>query len=339
MKIAVVILNWNGEALLNQFLPSVTENCAKDVDIYVADNASSDNSIQFVADNYKNVIVQSLDKNYGYAGGYNRSLKKIDADIFVLLNSDVEVTPNWLDPIVKRFQSDKNIAAIQPKIKAFKDKDSFEYAGAAGGFIDRWGYTFCRGRLFDHLEKDLGQYDESTEIFWASGACLCVRREAFEEVGGLDGDFFAHMEEIDLCWRIKNRGYSIWYEADAEVYHVGGATLDQARWQKTYLNFRNNLFLMTKNDYSKFFFIKLVYRMILDGVSFFKFLLDGYPKHSFAVLKAHFSFYVALIPMLGKRKALKKVRTSINTNGIFKKSVVWAYFIQKKKTFQVFTKS
>jgi len=337
MKVAVVILNWNGKELLAQFLPSVKANSNGDVEIFIADNASIDESISFVKENYPDIGIIQLTENYGYAGGYNQSLKDLEADVFVLLNSDVEVAPNWLDPVVKRFSSDNNIAAIQPKIKAFKDKESFEYAGAAGGFIDRWGYTFCRGRLFDHLEKDLGQYEEATEIFWASGACLFVRKDAFNEVGGLDDDFFAHMEEIDLCWRIKNRGYSIWYEPNSTIYHVGGATLDQARWQKTYLNFRNNLFLLVKNDYSKVFFMKLFYRMVLDGVSMFKFLFDGFPKHSYAVLKAHISFYGSLFSTLRKRKNLKKNRKNVNHFGRFRRSVVWAYFIQNKKTFKDYT--
>jgi GT2 family glycosyltransferase len=220
MKIAVVILNWNGKDLLKTFLPSVVKNCNDNIDLYVADNASSDTSISYIQDNFKTVKIVALDKNYGYADGYNRSLSQITADIYVLLNSDVEVAPGWLDGIVKRFELDDRIAAIQPKILAYKDKSSFEYAGAAGGYIDRWGYTFCRGRIFDHIEKDLEQYDSDSEIFWASGACLFIRSSVYNEVNGLDPDFFAHMEEIDLCWRIKNRGYKIWYQ-QFTIWEVG----------------------------------------------------------------------------------------------------------------------
>jgi len=327
MKVAVVILNWNGKELLAQFLPSVKANSNGDVEIFIADNASIDESISFVKENYPDIGIIQLTENYGYAGGYNQSLKDLEADVFVLLNSDVEVAPNWLDPVVKRFSSDNNIAAIQPKIKAFKDKESFEYAGAAGGFIDRWGYTFCRGRLFDHLEKDLGQYEEATEIFWASGACLFVRKDAFNEVGGLDDDFFAHMEEIDLCWRIKNRGYSIWYEPNSTIYHVGGATLSNTNPRKTYLNFRNSLFTLVKNTDSNVF-IRTVLRMKLDGIAVLRFLLQLKPLYCLAILKAHLSFYMNLGRILKQRKQLPKRSNYYQIN-----SIVWSYFIKKRSKF------
>ena len=334
MKIAVVILNWNGQALLEKFLPSIISNSANPkVDIYVADNASTDNSIAFLKTNFPEVKIIELDKNYGYAGGYNRSLRGINSDIYILLNSDVEVSNNWLQGITKRFESDSNIAAIQPKILSYRNKDLFEYAGAAGGYIDKWGYSFCKGRIFDHIEKDQQQYDTAEEIFWASGACLCIRSEIYNEVGGLDEDFFAHMEEIDLCWRTKNKGYSIWYEPTSVVYHIGGATLSQEKWQKTYLNFRNNLFLILKNDYSKWFWLKFVFRLTLDGISAVKFIFDLNPKHSYAVFKSHVSMYFMLPKSISKRNQLKRQVYNPNRNGILNESVVWKYFIKKIKTF------
>ena len=246
MKIAVVILNWNGKDLLNKFLPSIIEY-SEGAQIYVADNASTDDSVDFVIQNHPSVKIIQNQVNGGYAKGYNDALKTLSEDIYVLLNSDVEVTPNWLDPIISKFSKDNSIAAAQPKILDYKNKEYFEYAGAAGGYLDKLGYPFCRGRIFNTLEKDNGQYNDTTEIFWASGACLFVRANAFWEAGALDEDYFAHQEEIDLCWRIKAKGGKIIYDGSSEVFHVGGATLDSGSPEKTFYNFRNSLFNLLKN--------------------------------------------------------------------------------------------
>jgi len=267
VKIAVVILNWNGKSLLEQFLPSVIAY-SKEADIYMADNASTDNSVAFVQDNFPEVIIVQNNTNGGYAKGYNDALAEIEADIFCLLNSDVEVTQNWLQPIVSTFKTSIDIAAIQPKILDFKKKTHFEYAGAAGGFIDKFGYPYCRGRIFETLEKDIGQYDDTIPIFWASGACLFIKKEIFNQVHGFDEDFFAHQEEIDLCWRIQNEGYKIMYVGQSAVYHLGGATLNMMNPKKTFLNFRNSLFVLVKNAPQKIWFL-LFFRLLLDKIFIF----------------------------------------------------------------------
>jgi GT2 family glycosyltransferase len=325
-KIAVVILNWNGVEMLKQFLPSVLEN-SKEAKIYVADNASTDNSVQSVKNDFPTVSIIENKENNGYSAGYNEALSQIEADYFVLLNSDVEVSSGWLNSIVAMMDADKQIAACQPKILSFKDKSMFEYAGAAGGFIDKDGYMFCRGRIFDHFEKDEGQYDGTKEIFWASGACLFVRSSIFHETGGLDEGFFAHMEEIDLCWRFKNRGYKVMYNSDSVVYHVGGGTLSKNNPTKTYLNFRNNLFLLTKNYFQGNFAWKLFYRFILDGLAAIKFLVDGHVDHSWAIARAHFSFYSKFRIYHKKRKEVKKTVMHFNAVGQFRKSIILRYFI------------
>lgn len=256
MKIAVVILNWNGQKLLEQFLPSVT-TYSKNADIYVVDNASTDTSMAFVNANYPEVKIIQNKENGGFAKGYNEALKKVDADIFCLLNSDVEVTKNWLEPIVEAFKNNAEVAIMQPKLLDYKQKDYFEYAGAAGGFIDKFGYPYCRGRIFNTLEKDEGQYNDTHSIFWASGACLFVRSYVFKELNGFDESFFAHMEEIDLCWRAKNLGYKIIYTGRSQVYHVGGATLANSNPKKTFLNFRNSLFALVKTLKEMYFSLYL----------------------------------------------------------------------------------
>ena len=290
MKVAVVILNWNGKKLLEQFLPSVVQY-SKEATVYVADNASTDDSVAFVKEQFPEVAVVINATNTGYAGGYNEALQHIEADVYALVNSDIEVTENWLQPIIKTFQEEPTTAIIQPKILDFKNKDYFEYAGAAGGFIDQYGYPFCRGRIFNTLEKDLGQYDTNQEIFWASGACFFIRSSVYKELKGFDTSFFAHQEEIDLCWRAINKGHTIKYLFESKVYHVGGATLQQGNPKKTELNFRNSLLMLIKNLPKKVLFRVLFIRMVLDGIAGMKFLLEGQPKHLFAVLKAHFSFY------------------------------------------------
>ncbi len=331
-KIAIVILNWNGKGMLEKFLPFVIAH-SSEAKIYVADNASSDDSISFVKNNFPEIICIENKYNNGYSSGYNEALKNIQSEYYVLLNSDVEVGANWLDPIISMMDQDQNIAACQPKILSYHNKSMFEYAGAAGGFIDKDGYMFCRGRIFNHFEKDEGQYDGAKEIFWASGACLFIRADLFHQVEGLDADFFAHMEEIDLCWRLKNRGYKICYNSESIVYHVGGGTLSKNNPIKTYLNFRNNLYLLTKNYFQGNYMLKLFYRLILDGFAGIKFLFDGHPDHSLAVLKAHLSFYRNFKKFYKKRMIVKKEFREFNPVGQYKKSIVFDYFFKGIRKF------
>jgi len=327
LKIAIVILNWNGEQLLKQFLPSVIEN-SKEADIYVADNASSDTSVSFVKTHFPSVKIIENQENGGYAKGYNEALKQIEADVFCLLNSDVEVTKHWLPPILNTFNNNPETVIIQPKILDFKNKAFFEYAGAAGGFIDKYGYPYCRGRIFDTLEKDNGQYNDTTEIFWATGACLFIKSEHFKRLNGFDESFFAHMEEIDLCWRAKNQGYSIKYVGASTVYHVGGATLNAVNPKKTYLNFRNSLYTLTKNAKGSLFFIIFI-RMVLDGIAAIKFLFELKPKHTVTILKAHISFYWNLKRLLKQRKSIKNKIIYYQ-----KTSVVMDYFVNKNRYYK-----
>lgn len=327
MKIAIVILNWNGKALLQQFLPSVVKY-SKQATIYVADNNSDDNSIAFLKNTYPNIKIIKHSVNGGYAKGYNDALNHINADVFCLLNNDVNVTKNWLNPIISTFNSNKNIAVVQPKILDYKNPLYFEYAGAAGGFIDKFGYPYCRGRIFNTIEKDNHQYTNETPIFWASGACLFIKRNVFMEAQGFDTSFFAHMEEIDLCWRVKNLGYSIMYNGHSKVYHLGGGTLANSHPKKTYLNFRNSLYLLVKNADGNLFTV-ILSRLVLDGIAAVKFLLELKPKHFISILKAHFSFYYALPDLLSKRSVTKnKLRYYQKT------SIVWQYFIKNKTDFK-----
>ena len=325
MNIAVVILNWNGTALLEQFLPSVV-SYSPGATIYVADNASTDDSVAFVKANYPEVKIIQNKENGGYAKGYNDALQHIEEDIYCLLNSDIEVTPNWLNPIIDTFNTDSETAIIQPKILDYKDKTKFEYAGAAGGFIDKYGYPYCRGRLFDTIEEDNNQY-QNASIFWASGACFFIRKSTFRALQGFDETFFAHMEEIDLCWRAFNLNYNTKYIGDSTVYHVGGATLNASNPKKTYLNFRNSLFAITKNAKGNLP-ILIFTRLILDGVAAAKFLFSLKFKHVFAILKAHLSFYRHLNSLLKTRKQSPQ-KVGYFTN----KSVVWSYFVDKKRNF------
>jgi len=323
MKLAIIILNWNGKKLLKQFLPSVIQH-SKGADIYVADNASTDDSIAFIKSNYPTITVIQNKENAGYAKGYNDALKSVNADVFCLLNSDVEVTQNWLNPILNTFKEDTNTAVIQPKLLDYNKKDYFEYAGAAGGFIDKYGYPYCRGRIFNTVEKDLGQYNDSTEIFWASGACMFIKKDVFKELNGFDELYFAHMEEIDLCWRAKNLGYVIKYVGSSEIYHVGGATLKNSNPKKTFLNFRNSLFTLTKNA-NGFILGKIFVRLILDGIAAIKFLIEFKPKHTIAIIKAHFSYYYYLNQVLTQRKSIKnKIKYYSRT------SIVCDYFVNRK---------
>lgn len=326
MKIAVVILNWNGKELLKKFLPSVIAN-SEEATIYVADNASTDDSVDFVKSTYPEIKIIQNELNGGYAKGYNDALKNLNEDIFCLLNSDIEVTKNWLTPILSEFNADNNTAIIQPKILDYNNKDHFEYAGAAGGFIDKYAYPFCRGRIFDSIEIDKQQYNDNISIFWASGACLFIRKDVFKILNGFDDSFFAHMEEIDLCWRAYNFNYQTKFIGDSTVFHIGGATLQNTNPKKTYLNFRNSLYTLTKNASGNIFLL-IFTRLILDGIAGIKFLFTLKLSHTFAIIKAHFSFYTNLPRTLKARKTLPKKKNYFHT-----KSIVWAYFISKKKKF------
>ncbi|MAP80724.1 MAG: dTDP-Rha--alpha-D-GlcNAc-pyrophosphate polyprenol alpha-3-L-rhamnosyltransferase [Aequorivita sp.] len=328
MRVAVVILNWNGQDLLEKFLPSVV-NYSEDATVYVADNASTDNSIALVNKQFPTVKIIHNKTNGGYAKGYNDALKNLTEDLFVLLNSDVEVTKNWLQPIVEIFKNDATVVAAQPKILDDKRKEKFEYAGAAGGFLDKYGYPFCRGRIFDTLENDIGQYNDVAEIFWASGACLFVKADAFWQAGAFDEDYFAHQEEIDLCWRLQSLGGKILYVGASSIYHVGGATLANINPKKTFYNFRNSLLNLLKNVSGFKAFTAIFVRMALDAVAAFQFLIQGKPKHFIAILKAHFSFY-SLIP-----KFLKKRKNTVKSDAYFyTKSIVFQYFIKKNRRFK-----
>ena len=327
MEIAVVVLNWNGKKLLEQFLPSLVA-FSKEATVYVIDNASTDDSVDFIKSNFPSVTTILNDANYGFAEGYNRGLKGIKATFFALVNTDVEVTENWLQPLINIFNTEPNTAIIQPKILDYKRKNYFEYAGAAGGFIDSYGFPFCRGRIFDTIEKDNGQYNDDCEIFWASGACLVIRSAVFNELNGFDIDFFAHQEEIDLCWRAFNLGYTIKYTSKSVVYHIGGATLEKSNPKKTELNFRNSLFMLVKNLPKEKLYFSLFKRMLFDGVAGIYFLFQGKFSHFIAVIKAHIAFYCQWGSMMKKRTGVK------NTNYYKIKSVVFAYYINNGTIFE-----
>ena len=327
MDIAVVILNWNGKHLLEEYLPDVVQN-SKEATIYLVDNASTDDSVAYLKQSHPNVKLVQLIDNHGYAGGYNKALEQIDEPIPILMNNDVRPAEGWLRPIIRCFQEEKDVAAIQPKILADDQRDHFEYAGASGGYIDHLGYPYCRGRLFDHLEKDEGQYDDETDIFWASGACLAVRKKIFMRVNGFDEDYFAHQEEIDLCWRINNLGYRIKVVPTSVVYHLGGGTLNKLNPRKTYYNFRNSLFNLLKNAPLKRYKKLIIKRMLLDAIAVIQFLLLIRWKHALMVLRAHFDYY-------GYKKRILNKRRSSNTIDDYyhSKNIVFKFFVQGKKRF------
>ncbi|WNJ19342.1 glycosyltransferase family 2 protein [Pontibacter sp. G13] len=325
--VTVVILNWNGKHWLEQFLPSVMQSTYPDLHVLVMDNASTDDSVTFLQAEYPDVQVEVLPENYGFTGGNNRALPYIETPYFVLLNSDVEVTPGWLEPLVALAESDPKIASVQPKIKAHFDKALFEYAGACGGFMDSLSYPFCRGRMFDDLEADMGQYDTSMDIFWASGACCLLRTDVVQEIGLFEESFFAHMEEIDFCWRAKSFGYRVMVEPQSVVYHVGGGSLPKSNPKKTYLNIRNSLACMRKNLPDGQVFSKIFARLILDGVWAFKSLLRGDFGTIGAIIKAHWHFFGKLGFWAKRRKEIygPKGPQPIQT-GVYPGSVVWQYF-------------
>lgn len=334
-KTAVVILNWNGEKLLEQFLPALMKNTPEEeADIIVADNGSTDNSLLYLEQSYPSVRIIRLDKNYGFAEGYNKALAQLDHKYAVLLNSDVEVTENWLTTAINYLENHPEVAALQPKILSYNNKSSFEYAGACGGYLDIYGYPFCRGRIFNTIEKDSGQYDRETEVLWASGACLFIRREDYLEAGGLDAYFFAHQEEIDLCWRLRVRGKKIVCLPQSTVYHVGGATLKMEHPRKTFLNFRNNLLMMYKNLPDKYYSRIMQLRILTDCLAALQFLLKAYPANAFAVIKAHRDF-------AGQKKNYKAVRrenlekaTVDLPAGIFKINLLWEYYIKRNRDYR-----
>jgi len=331
LEIAVVILNYNGEKFLKDFLPSVVSN-SKEATIYVVDNCSTDNSVSFLKDNYPEIKLIINQENGGFAKGYNDGLKFIKADYYVLLNSDIEVSPNWIMPCVQLMEDDESIAGVQPKILSYHNKKQFEHAGAAGGFLDRDFYPFCQGRLFELVEEDEGQYDDNKEVFWASGACLFVRANLYHELGGLDEDFFAHMEEIDFCWRLKKHNHKLFYCADSKVYHVGGGTLNYMSPRKTYLNFRNSLYMIAKN-YDGILFFKILKRLFLDSLAGGLFLIHFQFSHIWAIIKAHFSFYAQLSTLLRKRKYIKETQTKFNPKGLYNKSIIFQKFLKGVKKF------
>jgi hypothetical protein len=333
-KVAIVILNWNGAKLLPEFLPSVvTYSQGESVDLIVADNGSTDNSLRLLQEQFPQVKVLDLTHNFGFARGYNEALKQIEAEYYVILNSDVEVTEGWLKSPIDLMEADQQIAAIQPKILSYHQKTHFEYAGAAGGFIDRFGFPFCRGRIFNELEEDRGQYDDSIDIFWATGACMFVRASLFHELGGFDADFWAHMEEIDLCWRMKNKGFRIVYDPESTVYHVGGGSLPYESPRKLYLNFRNNLWLLYKNLPSNKLFTTLFLRMILDGLAALKLLAELNLNGIRSVLRAHFHFYGSLPALRRKRKQTHPPKNTKLPKEMLRKSIVFQFYIRKRKLY------
>jgi GT2 family glycosyltransferase len=330
--VAVVILNWNGQALLRQFLPSVLAG-SDDARIIVVDNASTDDSLAVLAAEFPTVEILRHAENLGFCGGYNQALQQIQARYYVLLNSDVAVTPGWLRPLRELLERNPAVAACQPKILAYAAPDTFEYAGAGGGYLDRLGYPFCRGRLFDTLEKDLGQYDDARPVAWATGACMLVRAEAWHALGGLETAFFAHMEEIDLCWRLWNAGRQVWYHGGSAVYHVGGGTLHKSNPRKTYLNFRNGLALVYKNVHPSELTGIMATRLLLDWVAALRFLTQGNTGDARAILRAHRDFFKLRGYWRQKRQpALRQLLTS-ERPGVYNGSLVWAYFAQKVRTF------
>lgn len=332
MSTAVVILNYNGKSFLEQFLPSVLRY-SEGAEIIVADNQSTDDSVAFIRLNYPDIRIIINPSNGGFATGYNQALQQVKSDYYVLLNSDIEVTEGWLIPCLELLNSDPKIAAVQPKILSFKNKSTFEHAGAAGGFLDKNYYPFCQGRLFEIVEEDLGQYNENKEVFWATGACLFIKADLYHEMEGLDDDFFAHMEEIDLCWRLKKSGYKIMYAHESSVYHVGGGTLSYMNPRKTYLNFRNSLFMIAKN-HEQGLLRKLFIRLIIDGVAAIMFLVKGQFRHFWAVFKSHISVYRNWSTLMKKRKNIRLNATEFNAVGLYQGNIISQKFLKGVKSYK-----
>lgn len=329
-SVSIVILNFNGRHFLEKFLPTVIKHSAN-CDIVIADNNSDDNSVTYIKSAFPQVQLIELDHNYGFCEGYNKALIQLNTDFCILLNSDIEVTRNWVDPIIRLFETDDNIAAIQPKLLDYNFKNKFEYAGGAGGYIDKFGYPFCRGRIFDTIENDRGQYDDTRQIFWASGAAFAINAKLFKLYGGFDKDFFAHMEEIDLCWRMQQDGYKIMYCSDSVIFHIGGGTLAYANPQKTYLNFRNSLLVLIKNLPSQELPWKIVFRMVMDYVAAIKFALTGQFKDAAMIFKAHLYIMSNLKKTLKKRS--KNAKSVYNLIGIYPKFLLYYYHIAGVRKF------
>lgn len=330
---AVVILSYNGRKWHELFLPSIVSESASGYDVIVVDNASTDDTYEYLCREFPSVKTLQIAVNHGFAHGYWEALQQIQAKYYVLLSSDFEVTHNWFPPLLAAMQRYQGLAACQPKIRYWKEREYFEYAGAGGGFMDHLGYLFCRGRVFDQLEKDKGQYDDDIEVFWASGGCLMVKADLYHQVGGLDPDLYAHMEEVDLCWRLKNAGYRIGYIGGSTVFHVGGSVISYGSPQKLYYNFRNNLILLLKNERGSKLLWLFPARLVLDGIAGLQMLLKGQFTETFTIIKAHFHFYRSLGKWLGKRKQAKRQVTVRNKTGIYEKSIVWQYFALRKKQF------
>ena len=325
-SLAIVILNWNGKHFLEKFLPSVCEYSGN-AKIIVADNASTDDSVNYIRRFYPGIQLIINESNGGFAKGYNDALKHVEADYYLLLNSDIEVTPNWTLPLL-RIMENPTVAGCQPKVLSYQDKTMFEHAGASGGMLDRNYYPFCRGRIFDKFEHDEGQYNDEVDVFWATGAALLIRAELYHQVGGLDEAFFAHMEEIDLCWRIKKLGYTFKVAPASTIYHVGGGTLPYLSPKKTYLNFRNSLYMLVKN-HDGLLFPKLLQRLSLDGIAGIRFMLRGEWKHLASVFNAHMAMYKHLPTLMKQRKEIKKQSKKFNASGLYKGSILWARYVQK----------
>lgn len=332
-KVAVVILCWNGRKFLEQFIPPLLKTTYSNAEFYVADNKSTDDSVAYLRQNFPLVNIIELQENLGFPGGYNAALKQVDADYYVLLNQDVEVTPNWIEPVIELMLSKPDCGAAQPKLRAFNNKTEFEYAGAAGGYMDGFGYAFCRGRIFDTMETDTGQYDTEEQIFWASGAALFIKAELYHKLGGLDPFFFAHMEEIDLCWRLKSAGYSIWYSPKSVVYHVGGGSLPQGNPRKTFLNFRNNLIIIVKNETLFRVLTIMPFRMVLDFVALLKSLSEGNRADAAAISRSHRNFFANIGSIWRSRQETKRLVKAarigpVNWKGHYRGSVVFGFFIR-----------
>lgn len=329
-KTKVVILNWNGEKHLRQFLPSVVASTPKDVGIVVADNGSTDNSVEMLEKEFPCVEILKMSQNYGFAGGYNRALKEIDADIYILLNSDVETPQGWVEPLLSSLNENPQVAAVAPKLRAFRQKDAFEYAGASGGYIDFLGYPFCRGRILRHTEKDTAQYDDSREVFWVSGAAFCCRAKVFHQMGGFDEEFFAHMEEIDLCWRMQLAGYQVRIVPQSVVYHLGGGTLQVDSPNKVYFNHRNNLAMLYKCSTSYQRFWVAILRPFLDFLAAISYLLQGHYKNAWAVARAWKTFLEWHPRLKRQRKEIQRGKQTIGNQNIYRGSIVLRYMFGRK---------
>jgi hypothetical protein len=335
IKTAIVILNWNGLDYLKKFLGTVLQySLSREISVYIADNGSTDGSPEWVEESFKNVSLIRLEKNYGFAEGYNLALNQIDAKYFILLNSDVEVTEGWLQPLISFMDINPDVASCQPKIRSYYKRDHFEYAGAAGSFIDKFGYTFCRGRIFGDVENDYGQYDTQIDIFWSSGACMIIRSEAWHKCGGFDAGFFAHMEEIDLCWRLNKAGYRISYIPESVVYHMGGGSLPYESPFKTYLNFRNSLYLLYKNLPDNKLQHILLIRKLLDALAAIRFLFLGNFRNILSVGRAHIDYYKNLPDLKMKREIAKKIEIINYPSMILNKSIVFEFYARGHKTYK-----